>query len=175
VYAAFNGLTGTEDPVAKGYVSIDGLHPSDAGHELIAALLGGAVAWSQSAPSGPSSAHPVHASSANAPGPDALQGASGERGRSLFGLYCGACHRLEGIPLATGILGPDLTGFESRGQIAGLLPNTQENLARWLANPAAFKPGSLMPPLGLNALQTADLVELLLPSPIPTPDEEPSE
>lgn len=41
VHEAFNGSTGTEDPVAKGYIASDGLHPNDAGHEVIAGLLRG--------------------------------------------------------------------------------------------------------------------------------------
>jgi lysophospholipase L1-like esterase len=39
VYLAFNGADGTEDPRAKGYISIDGLHPNDAGHKVMADLL----------------------------------------------------------------------------------------------------------------------------------------
>lgn len=39
VHAAFNGASGTEDPVAKGYIASDGQHPSDAGHEVIAESL----------------------------------------------------------------------------------------------------------------------------------------
>jgi lysophospholipase L1-like esterase len=38
-YLSFNGANGAEDPIAKGYVARDGLHPSDAGHQLIAGLL----------------------------------------------------------------------------------------------------------------------------------------
>lgn len=36
VYLAFNGLNGEEDPGAKGYIGLDGLHPNDTGHEVIA-------------------------------------------------------------------------------------------------------------------------------------------
>jgi lysophospholipase L1-like esterase len=39
VSAAFNGPDGDEAPEEKGYLSPDGIHPSDAGHEAIAALL----------------------------------------------------------------------------------------------------------------------------------------
>ena len=41
VYAAFNGASGTDDPIAKGLVGSDGLHPTAAGHKLIADLLRG--------------------------------------------------------------------------------------------------------------------------------------
>ena len=36
VHKAFNGASGTEDPVAKGYIQTDGLHPSQTGHGVIA-------------------------------------------------------------------------------------------------------------------------------------------
>lgn len=39
VWDEFNGPDGTEDPVAKGYISGDGTHPSDAGNQAIADLL----------------------------------------------------------------------------------------------------------------------------------------
>ncbi len=38
---AFNGASGSEDPRAKGYIAGDGLHPNDAGHEVIASTLRG--------------------------------------------------------------------------------------------------------------------------------------
>jgi lysophospholipase L1-like esterase len=41
VHAAFNGASGDEDPIAKGLIGSDGLHPTDAGHKLIADLLRG--------------------------------------------------------------------------------------------------------------------------------------
>jgi lysophospholipase L1-like esterase len=39
VHLAFNGPSGTEDPIAKGLIAIDGVHPNDAGHEAIANAL----------------------------------------------------------------------------------------------------------------------------------------
>lgn len=68
---------------------------------------------------------------------------------------CAACHTVRGTG-ATASIGPDLTHVGSRLTIAGgALPNTIEHLERWLANPAAIKPGSLMPPFG--SLASADL------------------
>jgi cytochrome c oxidase subunit 2 len=53
---------------------------------------------------------------------------------------CIACHTIQGV--SGGILGPNLTHIASRSTIAGgVLDNTPENLARWLRNPAAVKPG----------------------------------
>ncbi len=41
VYDAFNGANGDTDPSSLGYITIDGLHPSDKGHTKIAELLQG--------------------------------------------------------------------------------------------------------------------------------------
>lgn len=39
VHDAFNGSTGEKDPRAAGLISVDGVHPNDNGHKLIADLL----------------------------------------------------------------------------------------------------------------------------------------
>jgi lysophospholipase L1-like esterase len=39
VYLAFNGTFGDEDPRSKGYLSLDGLHPNNTGHRIIAGEL----------------------------------------------------------------------------------------------------------------------------------------
>lgn len=68
---------------------------------------------------------------------------------------CAACHSVRGTGAAASI-GPDLTHVGSRLTIAGgTLPNTVADLERFIANPAATKPGSLMPPFA--ALPAADL------------------
>jgi cytochrome c oxidase subunit 2 len=107
------------------------------------------------------------------------QSGSAERGRTLFGSYCGACHRMQGISVATGVIGPDLTGWESQPLIAGVAPNTPQNLARWLTNPQTVKADAIMLPLGLTSAQVDDLVAFLLPPPPPagdpTPEDSPAE
>jgi lysophospholipase L1-like esterase len=40
VYSAFNGATGLESPIDKGYIAPDGVHPSDLGHQVIADQFG---------------------------------------------------------------------------------------------------------------------------------------
>ena len=58
---------------------------------------------------------------------------------------CGSCHRIRGTA-ANGNVGPDLTHFASRKtMLAGMMPNTRENLRNWLENPQDVKPGALMP------------------------------
>ena len=74
-----------------------------------------------------------------------------QRGRDVFlRATCPQCHAVRGT-LAGGTYGPDLTHVGSREAIAaGVLPNTAENLQRWIRNPHDFKPGNKMPPHDLN-------------------------
>jgi cytochrome c oxidase subunit 2 len=74
------------------------------------------------------------------------------RGRELvLTTSCAMCHAISGTP-AGGILGPDLTHVASRATLAaGALPNTREDLARWLLDPPAHKPGTRMPKQVLSA------------------------
>jgi cytochrome c oxidase subunit 2 len=59
------------------------------------------------------------------------------------------CHAIAGNA-AQAEVGPKLTHFGSRQTLAaGILDKAPDNLARWLKNPQAVKPGSLMPNLGL--------------------------
>jgi len=71
-------------------------------------------------------------------------------GKALYARSaCVGCHTIRGV--SAGVLGPDLTTFGSRTTLgAGLRPNTVENVAAWLRNPPALKPGVKMPPLGLT-------------------------
>ena len=70
------------------------------------------------------------------------------RGRAVFAAAgCIGCHAMVGTPMAgqLGVLGPNLSHVGSRTTLAGaMMPNTDENLARWLRDPDAVKPGTLM-------------------------------
>ena len=71
-------------------------------------------------------------------------------GEQVFLARCAACHAVRGRD-AGGILGPDLTHLMSRHTLAaGTLPNTSGNLAAWIADAQAIKPGSRMPTLQLS-------------------------
>jgi cytochrome c oxidase subunit II len=73
------------------------------------------------------------------------------RGKQVFErITCMSCHAVAGTP-ATGRFGPDLTHLMSRETLgAGIIPNTRENLRAWIKDPSAFKPGVLMPAMGLS-------------------------
>jgi cytochrome c oxidase subunit 2 len=63
---------------------------------------------------------------------------------------CINCHTVAGT-VANGRFGPDLTHLMGRDTIAaGAAKNTPENLRQWILNPAAIKPGSLMPAMQLS-------------------------
>jgi cytochrome c oxidase subunit 2 len=63
---------------------------------------------------------------------------------------CVNCHRVRGTS-AQGTFGPDLTHLASRKTLAaGMIPNTSENLRRWVADPQEVKPGCLMPAFGVS-------------------------
>ncbi len=66
---------------------------------------------------------------------------------------CGSCHEIPGIYGASGLVGPPLGNIGRRVYIAGVLPNTPENLASWVENPQAYVPGNAMPNMGLTRQQ----------------------
>ena len=68
---------------------------------------------------------------------------------------CAGCHvvryGVEKDSTTLGRTGPNLTHFGSRRTLAaGIMDNNAENLAKWLKDPPAVKPGSKMPNLGLK-------------------------
>ena len=84
------------------------------------------------------------------------------RGEAALRDYgCGACHTIAGIRGADADIGPPLVDFRDRRLIAGRLPNTLPNLMRWLENPQAVAPGSVMPDLGVAEPQARDLAAYL--------------
>jgi cytochrome c oxidase subunit 2 len=82
-----------------------------------------------------------------------------QRGKEVFlASSCVMCHAISGTTAGSRI-GPDLTHLASRRTIAaGTLPNTRGNLAGWILDAQAIKPGVKMPP---NRLSSADLQALL--------------
>jgi len=90
-----------------------------------------------------------------------LTGVAAQGQQAFLGGACVGCHTINGTQ-AQGKVGPNLTHFASRKMFAGAtLDNTPENLARWLANPQAVKPGNKMPDLNLTDTQISELVAFL--------------
>jgi cytochrome c2 len=76
---------------------------------------------------------------------------------------CVGCHTIPGIPGANGTVGPNLAGVASRTKIAGGAVNNSgpDDLKKWIANPPALKPGTLMPNLGLTDDELTKIVAYL--------------
>jgi cytochrome c oxidase subunit 2 len=75
---------------------------------------------------------------------------------------CVNCHTVRGT-MANGRYGPDLTHLMSRDTIgAGIVPNTRENLLRWIKDPSGFKPGCLMPAMHLTDQQNEQITNYLM-------------
>jgi len=74
---------------------------------------------------------------------------------------CGSCHMIPGVSGANGRIGPNLAGIDDRWSIAGRLPNTPENLVRWIMHPQEVAPGTLMPDLGVPERQARDIAAYL--------------
>jgi cytochrome c oxidase subunit 2 len=71
---------------------------------------------------------------------------------------CIMCHTISGTQAGSRV-GPELSHIATRPSIAaGSLPNTRENLARWILDPQLIKPGVHMPP---NKLSPGDMNALL--------------
>lgn len=83
-------------------------------------------------------------------------------GQQVFlGSACVYCHRIDGTN-ATGDIGPDLTHLASRRMLgAGIMPNVPGNLAGWIVNSQALKPGNRMPPMYIDAKDMDPLLAYL--------------
>ena len=87
---------------------------------------------------------------------------SAERGHDLIVANgCGSCHRIGGVERANGDVGPSLRRFQQDNLIAGRLPNNPDEVVRWLLNPQAIDPTTLMPNLGLTPQQARDIAAYL--------------
>jgi cytochrome c oxidase subunit 2 len=74
---------------------------------------------------------------------------------------CATCHAIRGSD-ALGQVGPDLTHVAGRMTLAaGALENTRGNLAGWIGNSQAIKPGNDMPTMTLSPADLQALVSYL--------------
>ncbi len=83
-------------------------------------------------------------------------------GRMLIAAYgCTACHRIPGIAMPQGSVGPQLEGFGRRAYVGGHLPNRPATLVAWLRDPPAIDPGTAMPDLGLSEVEARHIASYL--------------
>lgn len=85
-----------------------------------------------------------------------------EHGRLLIRAYgCGACHTIPGVPGARAVVGPPLRGVADRAYIGGVLPNTEADMIRWLRNPRAVDPRTVMPNMNVTESDARDIAAYL--------------
>ena len=85
-----------------------------------------------------------------------------ERGRLLLRQYgCGSCHRIPGVAAADGNVGPPLDAVAKRVYLGGVLPNSPENMVRWIQAPRNFDPLTAMPNLQVPEPFARDMVAYL--------------
>ncbi len=89
-------------------------------------------------------------------------GGDRENGRLLLRQYsCGACHRIPGVAAAEGRVGPPLEGIAGQVYLAGVLPNTPQNMAAFIRSPQQFDPRTAMPDMSVSETQARDMVAYL--------------
>jgi putative membrane protein len=92
----------------------------------------------------------------------AMTGGEPKIGKQVLQQYgCASCHTIPGIPGANALVGPSLEHIASRMYIAGVLPNTPENMLWWLQNPPAVDPLTAMPNLGVTEADARDMAGYL--------------
>jgi cytochrome c2 len=97
--------------------------------------------------------------------PGSASGAREERAAGLAALEkygCGSCHRIPGVAGAHGDLGPPLVQMAERVYIGRGLPNTPENMRRWIQSPQSIAPGTAMPDLQVSAHEAQVMTAYLL-------------
>jgi len=83
-------------------------------------------------------------------------------GRNKISYYgCPSCHTIPGIHGANGLVGPPLSNIASRVYVGGVLPNTPDNMTRWIRNPKAVDPLASMPMLNVTDRDARDITAYL--------------
>ena len=65
------------------------------------------------------------------------------------------------MPGATALVGPNLQQVASRMYVAGVLPNTPDNMVRWIQHPRDVDPLTAMPNLNVNDADARDIASYL--------------
>ena len=74
---------------------------------------------------------------------------------------CGTCHTIPGITGATATVGPPLSKMGLRSYIGGVLPNTHENLQKWIRNAPGVDPLTAMPNMGVTEEDAREIASYL--------------
>lgn len=94
--------------------------------------------------------------------PRAVPGGNPARGRqAVAAMGCGGCHTIDGVSGADGLVGPPLNGVSRRAIVAGRLPNSPDNMTRWIVDPPAIDSSTAMPNLHVTPQSARDIVAYL--------------
>lgn len=90
-----------------------------------------------------------------------VPGGDSKAGRVALRDYgCASCHKIPGVSPQS-YVGPPLDEFAQRHYIAGNMPNTTENLIRWIQNPQEIEPGTAMPSLNVSDVDALNMAAYL--------------
>jgi cytochrome c len=91
-----------------------------------------------------------------------MTGGDPNAGREKIRNYgCHACHTIPGITGADALVGPPLIHWSRRVYIAGELPNTPQNLEKWIQHPPQIEPKTAMPDMGVTEQDSRDIAAYL--------------
>ena len=84
------------------------------------------------------------------------------RGKMALRQYgCTTCHRIPDVVGDHAPVGPPLDRIATREYLAGVIPNTPQNMVRWLRAPQEIAPRSAMPDLGVTERDALDMTAYL--------------
>jgi putative membrane protein len=93
---------------------------------------------------------------------EALTGGRVRQGPAAVNKYgCGTCHTIPHIGGATATVGPPLERIALRQYLGGHLPNTPNNMMKWIQHPQTIDPQNVMPDLGVTDQDAKDIAALL--------------
>jgi cytochrome c2 len=85
-----------------------------------------------------------------------------DKAKSHLAYYgCAACHTIPGMRVPGGLAAPPLSGISKRLYLGGAVPNSPENLVRWIVNPKQFTSQTAMPVTGISEREARDVAAYL--------------
>ena len=91
-----------------------------------------------------------------------LSGGNPQVGKQLLDRYgCAACHEIKGVARARSEVGPSLKEIRDSSYVAGMLPNSADNLEKWIMHPRQINPHTAMPELGVTQAEARDMAAYL--------------
>ena len=104
----------------------------------------------------------VSGCSKQAPTSEPMTGGNPRTGQQLIARYgCAACHQIKGIAHADSKVGPSLEEIRDSSYVGGVLPNSADNLIKWIMHPRAASPNTAMPELGVTQSEARDMAAYL--------------